>query len=636
MHTLQLKSVNMIEIINSLINRPGNINVTFDNGIVVDMPVKKLIFHLIFWNVGRKWGIAITPEMIVSTTVVNSDTISTLGTLVLKEIIKKHSDYHEAAKDFGEAINILNRFVTNNCQRYHKSMSIIDLVQIASIPEIKAITDDKVTDPDTPMREAERKIEANSIKLFKELKKPHPGNTLYPFIHLRFVKETQLAHIFYQIGYRTDIDDTVFRYPVSGNYLDGLKNITEYTLESLSAKKSSFYNKYSLPITEYFGRRQHILLAALEHLYPGDCGSTITLPLQITERMRNAVLFKNVVDGSKIVTLTEDNVDEYVGQMVNFRTPIGCRHRDGVCTVCGGKLLSNVTPNTHIGIFSAIQVTSVITQVILSNKHVQSTRAIEYVIPPEFLSVFRKSQGYIFLKPTMIEKMKNVKFVITYNDALHLNGLGDFNVGNLNNVNETAFGVCTTLAMVKDNGVVFDQESLGSSNQFPLYSKFFVKYIADNPDMVNIQDEMFYVDMSKFDFNKPIFKLIIMNNSMVKFVNNAKILLENKIGSYTSATALVNDFTNLVYGQVHANLAYLEVVLRAAMISGKYDYRLPVVEDIDNVMFTSNRAINMYRALGMLCAFERAPAAFENPITYIMPKTFTGFDHFLNLKPKHP
>lgn len=635
MNTLQLKSVNMIEIIGSLLLRKGSIAVTFDDNSVVDMPVRKLIFHLIFWNVGRKWGVPITPKFIIKTELINSNTISEIGTLILREIVKRHNTYHESAFDFGEAINTLNQFVINNCQEYHKSMSIIDLIQIANIPEIRAITDDKVTDPMTPMREAERKIETNSLLLFKELKKPHPGNTLYPFIHLRFIKETQLAHIFYQVGYRTDIDDSVFRYPVSGNYLDGLKNITEYVLESLSAKKSSFYNKYSLPITEYFGRRQHILLAALQYLYPGDCGSTITMPLRITERMRNAVLFKNIVVGSQIITLTEDNVDNYLGEVVQFRTPMGCRHRDGVCMACGGKLISNITPNTHVGIFSAQQATNVITQSILSNKHVQSIRAIEYVIPAEFLSMFRKSQSYIFAKPTVADKLKNVKFIITKTDAMHLLGISDFQLGNLNNISESAFGICRSLAMIRDNTVVFDQESLESNSQFPLYSKYLIKYIADHPELVGNQDDVFYVDMKLFDFTKPLFKLIIMNNSMVKFVNNAKMLLENKIGSYTSATALINDFTDLVYGQVHANIVYLEIILRAAMISGNYDYRIPIVEDIDKVKFTSNLKINMYRSLGMLCAFERAPAAFDNPLMYIMPKTYTKFCDFLNLKPKH-
>lgn len=632
MTTINLSSIDMRSAINDLLHQRGTVNVVFDDGQIVSIPVRKLIFHLIFWNVGRKWRIKLTPDFIVDTTSINSSTVSELCTKILHAVYEIHSSYHAIAIDMNNAMNTLNRFVIDNCQEYHRSLSILDLAHIAMIPEIKQITDKKISDISMPMREAEKAIKTNVNALFDQLKKPYPGNTIRDFINLRFVSATQLAHIFYQIGFRTDINDTIIRYPIQGNYLDGLRNSIEYCLETLSAKKSTFYNRDSLPIAEYFGRKQHILLSSIRHLYPGDCGTNVTMSLLISEKMRDVVLYKNIVEDAKIITLTPKNINNYVGKVVKFRTPMACRHRDGICEACGGKLLSSLTPNTHLGMFSAIQTTSVITQVILSAKHLQDTATVEYIIPADLNTILIKNQGAIYVKPKISDKFKEAVLIFSINDAKHLLGLSDFNIDRLNAVNETSFGVCREIVILKGQTPMTDQVSLNVNGQYPLYSKHLIKYIAEHPEHVVIRDDMFQLKMRDFDFKFPIFKLIVFNRSMVRFVNEAKKLLENDIRNYTSATELVNDFTNLVYDQVKPNLAYLEVVLRAAMVNSKNDYRLPIVEDIDNVMFTTNHAANMMRSLGMLCAFQQLPSSFKDPSMYLIPRTFTPFDEFLNLK----
>lgn len=631
----------MISSIDKLLHMKGRINVIFDNKEQVEMPVRKLIFHLIFWSVGRKWGIPITPEFIVDTTYIYDSTISDIGTRMFVAVQEHHHQCYNFVYDISAAVNYLNHFIINNCQEYHKSLSIVDLAKIAYIPEVKAITDDRVTDIEFSIQQSNAKIKENFDKLFNELKKPHPDNKIQSFINLRFVKSTAMAHIFYQIGFRTDIDDNAIRYPIQGNYLDGLRNTTEYCLEALSAKKATFYNKDSLPTAEYFARKQHILLSSIRSLYKGDCGSTVTLPFHVTEKIANSVLYKNVVDGPRLITVTPKNLHQFIGKTVNFRTPIGCRHTDGICEACAGKLISSISPHTHIGIFSAIQVASVITQVILSAKHVQETKIVEYLIPEELNAYLTKQQGCIFVKPKIAEKFKNATLVIKMEDAKYLRDLGSFNISRLSSINEASFGKCHEIVILKGSNPLTDQINLGSNSQFPLYSKQFIKYIAEHQDLIEIKenaddpkDILFMISMKEFDFRNPLFKLVVMNKSMVKFVSNAKKMLESAIKSYTSAVALVNDFSNLVYDQVHVNLSYLEIVVRAALVNGQFDYRIPVIDDIENVTFTTNPSANMLRSIGTLCAFEQLPASLKNPTLYLLPRTFTPFDEFLNLKPR--
>ena len=632
MSQMNLVNLDFASARDELITRHGVVNVIFDNGEIVAMKSRVLLFHLIFWGIGRKWGVMITPELIVDTSVVNSSTISKLGSLILDRAQSLHHNHHDIVFDFNEAINTINNLTINHCQEYHRSLNILDLARIAVLPQIRAICDDKVTDPKMPMVEAEAKLKENKAKLFAELNKPHPMNKLYYFTNLRFVKETQLAHIFYQIGFRTDINDTIIRYTVVGNYLDGLQNYKEYALEALSAKKSAFYTKDSIPDAEYFSRCQHLLLNNIKYLYPGDCGTTIVNPMLITKKLRNAVLYKNIVEGSRIITIDQTNVDSYIGKVVKFRTPIGCQHGNGVCEICAGKLLSNITPGMHLGIYSAMQVTEKITQVILSSKHMQDTTAVEYTVPDELTELMFKKQSGIYIKPKLLAKFKNITLIIGIEDASYLRSIRDFDLSRLSSISESAFGRVSSIVMMKDGLPVIDQVNMIVNNQKPLYSKQLIKYIGDQPESVVIRDGMFSINLNNFNFEDPLFKIIAINNSMVKFVKAAKYMLETDIANYTSASALIADFADLIYDQVHPNLSYIEVVLRASMITNRYDLRMPVVTDIDNVKFSKNHHIVSHRSLGTLCAFQGLPATLTSPVFWISPKVKSDFCSFLNLR----
>lgn len=628
-----LKDVELLSIVEQYKHHRGKVTVVFDDNNEVVISIKKLLIHLMFFTILRKWNIPITSDMLVKIDTVTDSVIGDICTKIFDKVSSLYEESYKIVYDIGAAVNILNNFIINNCQEYHQSLSILDMVKIADIPEIKAITDDKVSNIDISVQKTNEHIKANFNRLYDALKKPHPDNVIRNFINLRFVKSTALAHIFYQVGFRTDIDDNAIRYPIVGNYLDGLRNTTEYCLEALSAKKATFYNQDSIKTAEYFGRKQHILLSSIRYMYKGDCGTDIVMPFHITEHNANMVLYKNIVDHGNIVTLTKNNIKNYIGTIVDFRTPAGCRYNDGICEICGGKLLANMPPHTHVGMFSGIQATANITQVILSAKHVQDTSIVEYVVPNDLKNYLIKLQGGIYVKPKYKDKFSKIMVVFDLNDTLHLREATTFNVERVDGISEMSFGVCKSIILMKNNVPISEQISLGSNEQYPLYSKPLIRYIIEQKDNIIIRDNMFMIPMTDFDFKNPIFKLNVVSNSMVKFVDNAKKLLESQIKKYDSVTKLTNDFTSLVYKQVNPNIAYLEVMIRAALIRNNHDYQVPVIDDIDKVTFTTNPIGNMRRSIGILCAFQQLPSSLRNPELYVVPRTFTPFDEFLNLKP---
>lgn len=631
---IDITSVNYDSTIKELLSRkPRSHSIQLADGSVVNMTSRQLIFHMIFWEICKKWHLPITPKYIVNTAKVTSATISKLLTEIFRDIKAVHNNCHMVTNDIAVAMNKINNLTIEHCQAYHVSIDAVGLAKTASIPEIAAICNDKIVEPNMlTMKETEAKLRANNKALFVELAKPHPDNVIYPFISLRFVKAVQLAHIFYQIGYRSDIDDSIFRYVVSGNYLNGLNNHIEYTLEAVSAKKTAFYNQDSIPKSEYFGRRQHIITSNISKIYAGDCGTQLTVPLVVTERIKRGILYKYAYINDKLTVITEDMLDHLTDRLIRFRSPMTCRYTDGICEVCAGTLLSNITPNIHIGIFSAIQLTSTVTQFILSAKHMQETKAIDYAVPEELRTIMLKHKNGLYIKPKLVEKIKNLNLIIPIYIGKRLLDVPNMDISSPKSIPESTFGRVNDITFMRGDILLTNQVDMCVSEQYPMFSKSFITYIHNNPEVMEIKDDLIHISLTKFDTNKPVFKLKTINNSMTRFVSNVENTLERGISRYTSIPKAITDITDMLYEHIDTNLSYIEVVLKATMVTDKFNPQIPVVTDIDNVMFAKNKRINMTRSLGNLFAYQELPDALLSPMIFTIPKIYGKFDDFLNLK----
>lgn len=79
-----------------------------------------------------------------------------------------------------------------------------------------------------------------------------------------------------------------------------------------------------------------------------DCKTKSHLKILITEKNWYKYEFQNIIDGDKIVTLTEDNYTKYIGKVVKLRSPMCCTG-EKVCSVCAGRM-PYITGLTNIGI----------------------------------------------------------------------------------------------------------------------------------------------------------------------------------------------------------------------------------------------------------------------------------------------
>lgn len=84
---------------------------------------------------------------------------------------------------------------------------------------------------------------------------------------------------------------------------------------------------------KYFASYQHLVLD--EH--GSDCGSKGFRLVKITKDNKSKLLYRYIIEGSKLVLLTIDNISNYAGKFVKMRSPLYCVG-DKICNKCMGEL----------------------------------------------------------------------------------------------------------------------------------------------------------------------------------------------------------------------------------------------------------------------------------------------------------
>lgn len=128
---------------------------------------------------------------------------------------------------------------------------------------------------------------------------------------------------------------------IKSNYVDGLSK-TDYSKAAAltiigGTARGVATQKYGYETKKFNSSLQNVELDA-DTL---DCGTTMYLTTTIPPDLKELYLYRFVIDGSEIVELTKDNIDNYVGKEVKLRSPMYCKG-DNICVHCAGTLFKRM------------------------------------------------------------------------------------------------------------------------------------------------------------------------------------------------------------------------------------------------------------------------------------------------------
>ena len=536
--------------------------------------------------------------------------------------------------DLCESVNDLHTMIATQLGEYHLSISAFELADLLLHPEVEPLMSVDVSrEQMIGITATEEKISAAGKMMVAKLRdKSLPSNVIAPFLELGLLNELQLAQVMVAIGYRTDASDSMVRKPILDSYIRGISSNIDFAIESLMAKKAVYYNKNAMPKSSYDNRKQQLLSCVIRHLYPGDCGTTLTTPFFIKDqKVANNLINKNIVEDGIVYFLNKENLYNYIGKTVQLRSPLTCRHTDGVCRICGGRMTDFIPPQTIIGIACTIEYMANVSQRVLSLKHQASTKAIAYVVPEHLREILFVRQNDIYIKEKI--DADRLKIGIQFQDIPYIMELKNKTTDEDGvMISEQQFSTINYLIFADaDTDVPLTPEiRMMSGGNVPYLSSEMIVFIKDNFKNVVVSEDMVWISLRKFDHvNEPLLRCVVQSDSMIRFSATLGDFFMRQIKGYSSVSDALRDFAEKVFEQIDTNIFNLEVVLKSYLVTNEINYNVPVVTDPNNVQFGTLSTIIPRRSIGGMLSYQQlADYMAKEPELYNLPHRKGIFDVF--------
>ena len=129
---------------------------------------------------------------------------------------------------------------------------------------------------------------------------------------------------------------------VKSNYMDGI-SAEDYAVNAASMSGPIFMRSKRTASGGYFSK---LLTGGYQHIKIGpkgsDCGTTHYVTTTLDKKNINLWMYSYIIEGNKLVELTSDNIDKYIGKTVKFRFSSMCKSKNYICNACAGNLFNRL------------------------------------------------------------------------------------------------------------------------------------------------------------------------------------------------------------------------------------------------------------------------------------------------------
>ena len=625
------------------LSNAGHIEIEFDNGVVMQTNGRRTIFSRYIWEIHRQYSkLPILPSHHMGGMVVGTKThLDLLAVAVWNcyDIYKAEGidvDREHLMRLSYQITNMIYNDFSLNLEEYVTTISALDFVHVLK-HEVIEKANKELIESDV-VREADI-TKAHAI-IKKVLLDPHelPDNTVAKAAKSGMVSMGQIIQCVSARGMATDIDSHIFRNAIRTGFAKGMHTLEDVLKESRSASKSLYFQKDPMRKSEYFNRNIQLSSATLCNLHHCDCGSTSYLPVTVSgQKLLKSMTGIHYLDPESQTekTIHRDS-SELVGRTIMIRSVLTCKHPDpyGVCVRCFGELGLSIPYKTNLGHVSASELQSKVAQLLLSNKHLDSSATSDVIRISEFDSQFINlgaEENSLYLSKNLVGK--KFKLCISENEAPNL---VDLKTVSQKDTDKLVPYRLSELSYIYFTVVEGDLEMTypvlaASGTRLASLSRKMLKYIK-RMGWTNNSDNQYEIDMSEWQWNQPIAELPLKHFSTVDYMLSIESFIKgggnrgNKsIMSYEEPSAALMAFHDLVSLKLDCHLSYLQVIILATMVEDKVfrDYRLPTIKE--NGQTTHYRQQMRLRSLAAAMAYQSQADIIFSPESFIVTN-----------RPKHP
>ncbi len=600
---------------------PHDVRLVFENDVVIHTTKNKIIYSNFFWDMIRKYNrIVLTDDLFVESVLGNKPLTNSTHNLLIDKIYMEFIRVYNVElpihkEEILEDICILTNKLKNELPRYASAhvttIDITDFIELVDHPRVAKQIDDTVNTyvSINECYQVVRDVIYNDTTI--------DTNSVVIAVKASMVNINQVLQAVAVRGKVTEVDGSILPNAVMGNLTNGLTDIYDFVAESRSAAKSLYFSDAKLQDSEDIARRLQHLCMVVEDIVFEDCGSTTYLPWKVQgPRLdeNGSVVYAGDLpfmvgkyyansDGSLSV-IREDDKTLY-GKTINLRTALHCKTKNphNVCIKCFGELGYNKTRFANLGHLCVVTLTQILTQSILSTKHLDFSVLGSNIVLNDLTSKYFKTNkektDYI-LRPFL--KRSNVKISVTMGQAPSLEDIK--NIDNHEAILPLRISAIEHITIVfSNNGVIVEETlQLSQDTKRVVMTKDFLMYLKGKGWKTNNRND-FIFDLCDWDFKLSIFTLPAVEYSYSDHSNKIGSLIESTLKHIkrrctdNASEALIAELFTIVNSKIKVNLSLLEVIVYAISIPDFDNYYLARGNDSTKLGIGTNIIKN--RSLGV-------------------------------------
>ena len=622
----------------------GDINVLFEDDIVVTLNSKEIIIDRYFWELLRERPLPISSQLTIGNYLTNGlytgKTHNLLLTEINKELIYKvfnndlstiHDNLEKLYYDMYNVVESIYSELSYTLTEYVNSINIMDLLDIQLEPTLMESIDNVGKEMTVESIDKSYFILDDLIRNNPKFKR-NPVATAYIS---GAVNANQMKQVLGPRGYVTELDSSIFKYPIKSSFTLGLSNLYELAADSRSGAKALYLSNIAIQDSEYFGRELQLATMTVEKLIMTDCGSTDYLDWYVKPKevgTDGTVIYKGDLENltgkwylneeTNNLEMISSNMAHLYGKTIKLRSVIKCKLKNSkhVCSKCFGELSYGIPRHANLGHICSTEINSKISQSILSTKHLATSATSGDIslgaIAKKFFKI-KDSNGYMLRTESYAGKDRKLEIIVTQEECFGLKDIRlDKSINTIDPGRVSRIESLTLRFTNKDKVETFEIP-IKVGNRYGVFELKFLNYVIENGYSTDEYDN-YIIDVSRWKYITSILKLPEIEFSFLALSKETKDMFKSipilKGGvSKDSAESLLAKVYTLVNSKLNVNIALFEVVVYAFMVKDLANGNYDLARNSKNPQLSKLLTIIDSRSAGASYGYDNLSGKMLNP-----------------------
>ncbi len=552
-----------------------------------------------------------------------ANTINKAFEAILEDVVDKHigiSGDRLILEGLYERMYLIMEDIYNNIVYEHleyvSSLNIRDFLDIQLKPELMSAIDEVRVKKDLDSVKNTYDVLDKVIRTSEDLR----DNPIAKGYISGGISSNQVKQLLASRGFVTEIDSSIFKYPIASSFVLGMDDMYDMAVESRSGAKALYLSNRAISLAEYFAREMQLTTMAVERLVDGDCGNTEFIEWTVTESDYKNLLGKTYyLDGASYVI--NKSTTHLIGETIKIRNAMRCKltNKRHVCTACFGRLSNNIPLHANLGHITLTVMSAIISQLILSTKHVTTSASSDTItLTPAMKEYFvvRNKDTYAFRANTISRKKQTFKLCIPQDQ-----GYGIANIDKASDVYKLNIARVSKLSTIH----LAVTNSDGSYTEIPLDLKQgtrygnltydFLAYVRDSGYSLDSSDR-FVIDLDGWSSGVALVSLPQVEFSYIDLAKAIKEEFKSMKTVVGTPEAFLHKIFTLVNSKLDVNLAMLEMIVYAFTVEDPTAGKFGMSRGSDNAAPTKMMNIMTNRSVGGSYAWEYVMSTLLSPRSY--------------------